>query len=64
MEFLDITNKSTILYVQEFVLHMNNKAKKIGLANTRFSNPHGLQNALNVSTAKDILLLSTIASSN
>ena len=43
---------------------MNNKAKKIGLVNTRFSNPHGLQNALNVSTAKDILLLSKIASAN
>jgi len=26
--------------------------------NTRFSNPHGLQNAFNTSTAKDILELS------
>jgi D-alanyl-D-alanine carboxypeptidase len=43
---------------------MNSKAKKIGLAKTRFSNPHGLQNAFNVSTAKDILVLSKIASGN
>lgn len=37
---------------------MNEKAIKLGLFNTRFSNPHGLQNALNTSSAKDITILS------
>ncbi len=31
---------------------------------SRFSNPHGLQNAMNISTAKDILYLSIYASKN
>ena len=31
---------------------------------SRFSNPHGLQNAMNKSTAKDILTLSMYASKN
>lgn len=31
---------------------------------SRFSNPHGLQNAMNTSTAKDILTLSMYASKN
>jgi D-alanyl-D-alanine carboxypeptidase len=31
---------------------------------TRFSNPHGLQNAMNISTAKDVLTLSIHASKN
>lgn len=43
---------------------MNKKAKKIGLLSTRFSNPHGLQNAMNVSNAKDIVLLSFAATQN
>jgi len=34
------------------------------LALTRFSNPHGLQNAMNTSTARDILVLSRYASKN
>ncbi len=36
----------------------------MALENTRFSNPHGLQNAMNVSSAKDILILSVEASKN
>ena len=43
---------------------MNMKDDELQLIHTRYSNPHGLQNALNVSTAKDILTLSMYASKN
>jgi len=43
---------------------MNQKADDLQLIHTRFSNPHGLQNAMNISSAKDILLLSLYASKN
>lgn len=43
---------------------MNTKAQSLGLNSTTFSNPHGLQNAMNRSTAKDILILSQYASNN
>ena len=43
---------------------MNTKAQQLGLINTKFSNPHGLQNAMNLSTAKDIIILSQYASNN
>ena len=43
---------------------MNVKAAELDLTQTRFSNPHGLQNALNISSAKDILTLSVYASQN
>ena len=41
---------------------MNQQAYELGLINTRFSNPHGLSNAMNTSSAKDILKLSFKAS--
>ncbi len=37
---------------------MNRKAETLDLTNTKYSNPHGLQNALNTSSAKDIVKLS------
>lgn len=37
---------------------MNRKAKELNLSKTVFTNPHGLANVLNVSSAKDILNLS------
>lgn len=37
---------------------MNKKAKDLHMNKTIFNNPHGLANILNVSSAKDILLLS------
>ena len=37
---------------------MNEKAKSLDMNNTWFSNPHGLQNALNTSSPKDIIKLS------
>ena len=36
---------------------MNKKAKELNLLKTTFTNPHGLANILNVSSAKDIMNL-------
>ena len=43
---------------------MNAKAQFLGLTYTFFSNPHGLQNAMNQSTPKDMLILSQYATNN
>jgi D-alanyl-D-alanine carboxypeptidase (penicillin-binding protein 5/6) len=43
---------------------MNKKAKHLGMYQTSFVNPHGLANALNYSTAKDMLSLSTFSFSH
>lgn len=43
---------------------MNKKAEDLNLKDTTFSNPHGLQNAMNTSSPKDILTLSMHASKN
>ncbi len=40
------------------------KAVELSLEQTRFSNPHGLQNAMNMSNAKDIIKLSCYATKN
>jgi serine-type D-Ala-D-Ala carboxypeptidase (penicillin-binding protein 5/6) len=61
---VDLTRESTAACVAEFVRQMNCRADKLGLTATRFSNPHGLQNAMNISTAKDVLALSVFASKN
>lgn len=37
---------------------MNKKAKELKMSKTVFTNPHGLANISNISTAKDILALS------
>ena len=37
---------------------MNKKARALDMFNTNFANPHGLQNVLNFSTARDIITLS------
>ena len=45
---------------EEFVKLMNEKAKKIGMTNTIFNNPHGLdEKTKNYSTAHDMALLSS-----
>ena len=44
---------------KEFVIKMNNYAKKLNLNNTNFANPHGLPNRANLSTAHDIFKLSS-----
>lgn len=42
-----------------FVARMNRKAHELGLASTRYTNPHGLPDPLEHSTARDIALLIT-----
>ena len=50
---------------EKFVKMMNKKAKQIGMKNTTFSNPHGLdEKAKNYSTAYDMALLMRYANSN
>ena len=43
---------------------MNKKAKELKMIKTIFANPHGLTNSLNVSTAKDIMMLSKYSMQN
>ena len=64
VEKINLTEENTGPYLSEFIRMMNVKAAEIDLVQTRFSNPHGLQNALNVSSAKDMLALSIYASQN
>lgn len=49
--------------VSAFVKHMNRRAKELGMRDTRFSSPNGLNDA-GYSTAKDLLMLSQLAMSN
>ena len=50
---------------EKFVKMMNKKAKQIGMKNTTFSNPHGLdEKTKNYSTAYDMALLMCYANSN
>jgi len=64
IEKMDLTGENTSVYVNEFIKSMNLKADELELIQTRFSNPHGLQNAMNVSSAKDVLLLCLQATKN
>ncbi len=51
--------------VDAFVTHMNEKAKEIGMNNTTFNNPSGLdENKGNYSTAYDMALLTSYAMKN
>lgn len=50
---------------KEFVKKMNEKAKSIGMKNTTFANPHGLdEKTKNYSTAYDMAILSSYAYKN
>ena len=50
---------------EKFVEMMNKKAKEIGMTNTSFSNPHGLdEETKNYSTARDMAILSRYAYKN
>ena len=50
---------------EDFVKMMNKKAKEIGMTNTTFSNPHGLdEETKNYSTARDMAKLSRYAYKN
>lgn len=50
--------------ISEFVKLMNKKAKQIGMKNTSYANPHGLDQKGHVSTAYDMALLTAYALSN
>lgn len=43
--------------INDFTLLMNEKAKRLGMLNTHFSNPTGLHNENNYTTARDMALL-------
>ena len=43
---------------EEFALMMTSKAKEIGMMNTNFANSSGINNTENVSTVRDIMLMS------
>ena len=50
---------------EKFVVEMNKKAKELGMKNTIFNNPHGLdEETQNYSTAYDMALLMKYANSN
>ncbi|MBQ9833738.1 MAG: D-alanyl-D-alanine carboxypeptidase [Bacilli bacterium] len=44
--------------VEKFVEMMNEKAQKLGLSNTHFDNPHGLDSENHYTTAKDMSIMS------
>lgn len=50
--------------VEEFVVLMNLKAQKLGLSNTHFENPNGLDGDQHFSTARDLALLTQYALQN
>ena len=50
--------------VEGFAQLMNDKARTLGLRNTHFENPHGLDGAQHYSTAEDLALLSAYAMTN
>ncbi|EAR87675.1 D-alanyl-D-alanine carboxypeptidase family protein (macronuclear) [Tetrahymena thermophila SB210] len=60
LNILNIQNESTAIQscsVMSFVNEMNNMAQELGLNETKFSNPHGLHDKVNVSSAKDMAIL-------
>ncbi|KAL4434975.1 hypothetical protein ABPG74_017731 [Tetrahymena malaccensis] len=60
LNILNIQNESTAIQscsVMSFVSEMNNMAQELGLNETKFSNPHGLHDKVNVSSAKDMAYL-------
>jgi len=60
-----ITLAYNTLGYDEFIKKMNEKAKEIGMENTNFNNPHGLDDdTKNYSTAYDMALLSRYAYKN
>jgi D-alanyl-D-alanine carboxypeptidase len=50
--------------IEEFALMMNQKAKKLGLLNSSFQNPHGLNAEHHYSTARDMAALTRAAHQN
>lgn len=50
--------------VEEFAQMMNDKARTLGMSNTNFENPNGLDSENHYSTAKDLSILATYAMNN
>ncbi len=50
--------------VPEFAALMNERARQYGAGNTNFVNPHGLQDPLHVSTARDLALIAKACMEN
>lgn len=50
--------------VEEFAHLMNNKACELGLCNTHFTNPHGLDNENHYTTARELAIISANALKN
>ena len=50
--------------VEGFVALMNDKARTLGLSDTHFENPHGLDSAAHYSSAKDLASLASYAMEN
>ena len=50
--------------VNTFVGMMNKKAQELGMTNTHFDNPHGLDSATHYSCARDVSIMSRYALSN
>lgn len=48
----------------DFVKKMNDKAKELGMTNTKFNNAHGLKDEEHYSTAKDMAILARAAMEN
>lgn len=49
---------------EDFVAMMNRRARELGLKNTHFSNPHGLEAAGHYTTARDLAFLTRYAMTN
>lgn len=56
--------KATSGRVNIFVRHMNTTASRLGMKNTRYANPHGLDSENHFSTARDQAILALYAISN
>lgn len=50
--------------MNKFLQQMNNNAVELKMANTYYSNPHGLKNPLNRSTALDVAKLCAVTMRN
>ena len=46
---------------EEFAIMMTSKAKEIGMENTNFANSSGINNTENVSTVRDIMIMSRLS---
>lgn len=53
--------ESSKYYIQRFVKRMNLEAQKLRLINSTFSNPHGLSDKANKSSAQDVVRITVAA---